>query len=218
MKIGVLFDLDGTLLNTLEDLRDSVNYALGQYGCPERDLEQIRKAIGTGARNLIVKSLPGLESDPPVDEVLATYQEYYAAHSRIKTRPYDGILEALEQIGKKYPIAIVSNKPDIAVKILCADYFPGVFARGESDDCKRKPAPDMLQKAMAKIGVDACVYVGDSDVDVVTAKNTKAPCLSVLWGFRDRACMEAAGGTYFCDDPKNMPAMLDKIIEEQYGK
>lgn len=214
MKIGVLFDLDGTLLNTLEDLKDAVNHTLRQYGCPERSLEQIRLATGSGARNLIAKSMPGLESDPPVDEVLADYQKYYAAHTQVKTCPYDGILEALEQVGKKYPMAIVSNKPDVAVKILCADYFPGVFARGESDDCKRKPAPDMLLKAMAEIGVDKCVYVGDSEVDVVTAKNLGAPCLSVLWGFRDRACMEAVGGTYFCDDPKNMPAMLDKIIEE----
>lgn len=218
MKIGVLFDLDGTLLNTLEDLRDGVNYALGLYGYPLRDLEQIRKAIGTGARNLILKSLPEQESQQRVDEVLAVYQKYYAAHSQIKTCPYEGVVEALAQIGKKYPIAIVSNKPDVAVKPLCADYFPGVFARGESDDCKRKPAPDMLLKAMAQIGVEKCVYVGDSDVDVVTAKNVGAPCLSVLWGFRDRACMEAAGGEFFCDDPQNMPAMLDKIIEDYYGK
>ena len=218
MKIGILFDLDGTLLNTLEDLKDSVNHTLQQYGCPERTLEQIRLAIGTGAKNLIRKSLPGLENDPPVDEVLAAYQQYYAAHSQIKTCPYEGILEALEQIRKKYPIAIVSNKPDDAVKILCADYFPGVFARGESDDCARKPAPDMLQKAMEQIGVDKCVYVGDSDVDVVTAGNTGAPCLSVLWGFRDRDCMEAVGGKHFCDTPQNMPAMLDKIVEEYYGK
>ena len=218
MKIGILFDLDGTLLNTLEDLQDAVNYALGQYGCPARSLEEVRTFIGNGAEQLIRLSLPGKENDPPVAEVLATYQRYYASHSQIKTRPYDGILEALQQIGQQFPIAIVSNKPDIAVKPLCADYFGDIYARGESDDCPRKPAPDMVLKAMAEIGVDKCIYVGDSDVDVVTARNAGVPCLSVLWGFRDKACMEAAGGRHFCDDPSRMMRILTQMAEEYYGK
>lgn len=212
MNVGILFDLDGTLLNSLEDLKDAVNYTMAYYGCPERSLEEVREFIGNGAKRLIALSLPGKENDPPVEEVLATYQAYYALHSRDKTRPYEGVVEALAEISKKYPVAVVSNKPDIAVKPLCADYFPGIYARGESFDCPRKPAPDMLYKAMAEIGVDACVYVGDSDVDVVTATNAKAPCLSVLWGFRDQDCISAAGGKYFCRDPKDMPRMIDEII------
>lgn len=218
MKIGVLFDLDGTLLNTLEDLCDAVNYTLRQYGCPERTIEEVRQFIGNGAERLIRLALPGKESDPPVQEVLAVYQNYYAGHSQVKTRPYDGILEALQEIGGHYPVAIVSNKPDVAVKPLCKDYFGDVYARGESDDCPRKPAPDMVQKAMAEIGVDACIYVGDSDVDVLTARNAGMPCLSVLWGFRDRACMESVGGTHFCDDPAKMPRVLKQMAEEYYGK
>lgn len=218
MKIGVIFDLDGTLLNTLEDLRDSVNHTLRQYGCPERTLEEIRTFIGVGARKLIERSLPGTENDPDVDAVLADYQKYYADHSQVKTRPYPGILESLEAIGKKYPVAIVSNKPDIAVKPLCRDYFGEIYARGESTDCLRKPAPDMVLKAMADIGVDACVYVGDSEVDVQTARNVGVPCLSVLWGFRDRACMEAEGGKYFCSEAGKMLQIIDKIIEENYGE
>lgn len=218
MKIGVLFDLDGTLLNTLEDLADATNHALSQYGCPARTVEEVRRFIGNGAKRLISLALPGRENDPPVEAVLATYQAYYATHAKIKTRPYHGILEALQEIGSRHPIAIVSNKPDTAVKILCADYFPGVFARGESTDCPRKPAPDMLHKAMATIGVDACVYVGDSEVDVITAGNAGMPCLSVLWGFRDREEMEAVGGKYFCSDPNTMADIIDKIIEEHYGK
>ena len=218
MKIGILFDLDGTLLNSLDDLTDAVNYTMRHYGCPERTMEEVREFIGNGAKQLIRLSLPGKESDPPVDEALAFYQRYYADHSQIKTRAYDGIPAALAQLQARYPLAIVSNKPDIAVRSLCADYFPGIYARGESDDCLRKPAPDMVLKAMSEIGVDKCIYVGDSDVDVVTAQNAGMPCLSVLWGFRDRTCMESVGGKHFCDDPAQMPRILTEIAEEYYGK
>ena len=217
MKIGILFDLDGTLLNTLEDLADSTNYALRQYGCPERSIEEVRRFIGTGAKRLIAQALPGKENDPPVDEVLATYQAYYALHAQDKTAPYAGVMKAVAKIAEKYPVAIVSNKPDRAVKILCADYFPGIYARGESTDCPRKPAPDMLYKAMAEIGVEKCVYVGDSEVDAITAGNAGAPCLSVLWGFRDREEVAANGGKFFCTNPGDMPAMIDNIVEEIYG-
>lgn len=212
MKIGILFDLDGTLLNTLEDLTDSVNYALAQYDCPPRTVEDVRNFIGNGARKLIERSLPGRENDPNVDEVLATYQAYYKTHSQIKTRPYDGVTEALNDIAKKYPVAIVSNKPDAPTKLLCKEFFGDIYARGESTDCPRKPAPDMLQKAMQIIDVDTCIYVGDSEPDILTAKNLGVKCLSVLWGFRDRKTLEAAGGTYFCDDPQKLPEILESMM------
>lgn len=212
MKTGILFDLDGTLLDTLEDLQDSVNYALAQYGCPPRTLTEVKEFIGNGARKLIERSLPGKENDPDVDEVLATYQAYYKTHSRIKTKPYDGILQALKEISAKYPIAIVSNKPDAATKALCKDFFGDVYARGESNDCPRKPAPDMLQKAMEIIGVDTCIYVGDSEPDVQTARNLGVKCLSVLWGFRDRKTLEQAGGEYFCDHPAKLLQMLEQML------
>ena len=211
MKTGILFDLDGTLLNTLEDLKDAVNYVLRQYGCPERTLEEVRTFVGTGAKNLIRKALPGKENDPPVAEVLATYKAYYAAHSRIKTKPYDGVLEALAQICEKYPVAIVSNKPDIATKSLAKELFGGIPAWGESDACQRKPAPDMLYKAMQELGADRCVYVGDSEVDVATAKNAGCKCLSVLWGFRDKQTLVDAGAEYFCEDPRDMATMIEEI-------
>ena len=212
MKTGILFDLDGTLLNSLEDLTDATNYTLRYFGCPERTIEEIRNFVGNGARRLIELALPGKENDPPVDEVLAFYQEYYAAHAQIKTRPYDGILEALRQLEKKYPIGIVSNKPDKAVKILCSQYFGTIYARGESADCPRKPAPDMIRKGMAEIGVDRCIYVGDSEVDVITAHNADVPCLSVLWGFRNKEDMVKVGGKYFCDDPKSLVSALESIV------
>lgn len=219
MKIGILFDLDGTLLDTLEDLKDAVNYTMGQFGCPERSLDEVRNFIGTGAANLIRKALPGKESDPPLEEALAVYQAYYAAHAQDRTGPYEGVLQALEQISIRYPVAIVSNKPDGATKTLCAAHFPGIFARGESTDCPRKPAPDMLYKAMEQIGVDTCVYVGDSETDVQTARNTGVPCLSVLWGFRDKTCLQNAGATYFCEKPADLLNMLEAVISEAcYGK
>lgn len=217
MKIGILWDLDGTLLDSLEDLKDSVNHTLEQYGLPGRSLEEIRRFVGNGARQLIALSMPGKADDPDVDSVLRDYQVYYTAHSQIKTKPYEGILAALETLGKKFPMAVVSNKPDGAVKVLCSQYFPGVYAMGESADCPRKPAPDMVFKAMKALGVDTCVYVGDSEVDVTTAANAGVPCLSVLWGFRDRKILEEAGGRYFCEDTGKLADTLEKIIKEVYG-
>ena len=217
MKIGILWDLDGTLLDSLEDLKDSVNHTLRQYGLPERSLDEIRRFVGNGAKRLIALSMPGKEDDPNVDEVLRDYQVYYTAHSQIKTKPYDGVLAALEALGKKYPMAVVSNKPDDAVKVLCKQYFPNVYAMGESADCPRKPAPDMVFKAMKALAVEACVYVGDSEVDVITAGNAGMPCLSVLWGFRDRKILEEAGSKYFCDDTAKLVQMLEAVIAEVYG-
>ena len=129
------------------------------------------------------------------------------------TLTYAGVLEALAQIREEYPIAVVSNKPDPAVKALCDDYFGGVFALGERADCPRKPAPDMLYKAMEQIGVDKAVYVGDSEVDVVTAKNAGMPCISVLWGFRDEEEIRQAGGSIFCNDPRKLPEIVRSLIK-----
>lgn len=211
MKTGILFDLDGTLLDTLGDLTDSVNAMLRHYGCPERTVKEVRDFVGNGARRLIALSLPGREDDPDTEEALAYYREYYQAHSQIKTKPYAGVCQALQRIAEKYPVAIVSNKPDSDTKALCAENFPGIYARGENGDCARKPAPDMLLKTMQAIGVEKCVYVGDSEVDILTAQNTGAPCLSVLWGFRDRDVLEKAGAICFCQSPEEMPTLIDRL-------
>ena len=212
MKTGILFDLDGTLLNTLEDLLDATNYALAQCGYPKRTLPELRRFVGNGAENQIRMSLPAGASPEEVGRVLRIYKPYYTAHCQVKTRPYDGVLEALEVLKAKYPIAVVSNKPDGAVKALCAEMFPGIFALGETPDCPRKPAPDMVYKACQAIGADTCVYVGDSEVDVVTAKNAGVPCLSVLWGFRDKEEIKSAGGEYFCEDPALLTQKIEEII------
>lgn len=212
MKTGILFDLDGTLLNTLEDLLDATNYALEVCGYPKRTLQELRRFVGNGAENQIRLSLPEGASPDEVQKVLKIYKPYYTEHCQIKTRPYDGILEALEVLKARYPIAVVSNKPDAAVKALCAETFPGIFALGEAPDCPRKPAPDMVFKACRAIGADTCVYVGDSEVDVLTAKNAGVPCLSVLWGFRDRDEIEKAGGGHFCEKPALLTEKIEEII------
>ena len=215
MKTGILFDLDGTLLNTLEDLLDATNYALAQCGYPARTLSELRRFVGNGAENQIRMSLPAWASPEEVQRVLKIYKPYYTEHCQVKTRPYDGIWESLAILKEKYPIAVVSNKPDAAVKTLCGQMFPGIFALGEAPDCPRKPAPDMVHKACRAIGVDTCVYVGDSEVDVRTAKNAGVPCLSVLWGFRDREDIEAAGGQYFCESPAQLTEKIEEIIHGQ---
>ena len=206
---GILFDLDGTLLDTLEDLADSVNHTLTLLGYPRRTTEEVRRFVGNGARRLMEQAVP---AGGDAEKALAEFQRYYADHCRIKTCPYQGIPEALAILKENYPIAIVSNKPDFAVKSLCAEYFPGIYALGESEACPRKPAPDMVRKAMSDLGVDRCIYVGDSEVDVLTARNAGVPCLSVLWGFRDRAEMEAAGGRNFCDSPEELVSCLEKQL------
>ena len=211
MKTGILFDLDGTLLNTLEDLLDATNHALRTHGYPERTLPELRRFVGNGAENQIRLSLPAGSTPEEVQRVLATYKPYYTAHCQIKTRPYDGILEALSKLGEKYPLAIVSNKPDAAVKALCADYFPGIYALGETTGCPRKPAADMVFKAMKAIGAEKCIYVGDSEVDVLTAKNAGVPCVSVLWGFRDREDMEKAGGQIFCEKAEDLVTCIQAL-------
>ena len=217
MSIGVLFDLDGTLLDTLEDLKNATNATLRSFGCPERSLEEVRQFVGNGAGVLMKKALPGKTTDPDWQTALDAFHTYYDAHCREKTGPYPGVPEMLAELQKRYPVAIVSNKPDSAVKQLCAYYFPGIFARGEDADCPRKPAPDMLYQAMRAVGADGCIYVGDSDVDIATAKNAGVPCLSVLWGFRDRDFLTASGATHFCADHRDLPVMIEKM-ETEYGK
>ena len=209
---AILFDLDGTLLNTLDDLADAVNVTLSHFGCPPRTREQVRQFVGNGAERLIRLALPGKAGDPPVGETLDYFKDYYAANAQHKTCPYAGILEALAEIRQVFPVAIVSNKPDRAVKTLCGQYFGDVYARGESSDCPRKPAPDMVHKAMAAIGAERCIYVGDSEVDVETAKNAGVPCLSVLWGFRDRQTLEKAGADHFCQTPADLLKTLKEMI------
>jgi len=212
MKTAILFDLDGTLLDTLEDLHNATNYTLAHFGLPLRSREEVLRFVGNGARNQMRCALPEDGNHPPLDEVLAFYQEYY---NRVSTEgtaaPYPGVMDALVKLKEKYALAIVSNKPDPAVKSLCAKYFPGIYARGVSEDCPRKPAPDMVHLTVKHLGADNCVFVGDSEVDVATAINAGVPCISVLWGFRDKKTLEKTGATTFCSDALRLPELIASL-------
>lgn len=213
MKTGILFDLDGTLMDTLEDILDSSNYALSRFGYPPRTLKEMRRFVGNGAANQIRMSAPEGTDPQRLEEILAVYKPYYTDHCQIKTAPYPGAVEALKKLEDKFPLGIVSNKPDPAVKSICQQYFPGIYALGEAPDCPRKPQPDMIYKAMAAIGADRCIYVGDSEVDVITAKNAGMPCISVLWGFRTEAEIRENGGSIFCNDPKQLPEIVRSLTK-----
>ena len=211
MTIGILWDLDGTLLDTLEDLRDGVNHALAQFGLPGRTMEEVRSFVGNGARNLMIRAVDGRAD---IEEAVKAFHAYYDVHCIGKTKPYPGIPAVLESLGRKYPMAIVTNKPHSAAKPLCDRYFPGIYARGEMAGTPRKPAPDALYAAMKEIGADTCVYVGDSEVDVTTAQNTGVPCLTVLWGFRDREDLEKVGAEHFCEKTEKLVETIEQLIKK----
>lgn len=213
MYRAVIFDLDGTLLNTLDDLAASTNAALRQFGYPERTVEEVRRFVGNGVRLLMVRALPQGEETPRFEEILAYFRQHYAAHCREATAPYPGIPALLARLCERgVRVAVVSNKFDAAVKDLCHAYFGGEVevAVGESPAVAKKPAPDAVLAAMRELGVSPAdtVYVGDSEVDVETARRSGLPCISVLWGFRDRAELVAHGATHFAPDTAALAALL----------
>ncbi|MBR2860469.1 MAG: HAD family hydrolase [Clostridia bacterium] len=213
MKKAVVFDLDGTLLDTLEDLYLSVNYALEKLSYPLRTREEIRAFVGNGVANLILRALP--ENAPDFEECLKIFKEHYSLHSEDHTAPYNKVIEMLDALNEKnIPCAVVSNKFDGAVKRLCEKYFGSriTFALGERPDFARKPAPDGVFIALDELKVkkEDALYVGDSEVDVLTAKNANIDCVCVLWGFRDKEELVRAGGTTFAETVEE----LTKIITE----
>lgn len=211
MSRAVIFDLDGTLLNTLGDLCDSVNFVLDSYGYPTRTLEEVNSFIGNGVGELIRRSLPDCAQDK-FDEALAGFKVYYGEHSNIKTHVYDGLLPMLQRLRDEgYKIGVVTNKVDFAAKALCREYFGSLvdIAIGDRTGVPRKPDPTGVFEAMRELGCDRAIYVGDSDVDVATAKNANLPCICVTWGFRDREFLEKSGGYLFADDADG----LYKIIK-----
>lgn len=204
MYTTYLFDMDGTLLDTAQDLSDAVNHILGKYGHPLCTYEMVVAATGNGAKELIAGCLEQGSDTPQFLEILEEYKAYYEAHSCIKTGPYAGIPELLEQLkAQKVNIAIVSNKPHGAVVELAEKFFPGIPAFGERSGIARKPAPDMVYAALKELGVEkeGAVYVGDSEVDVATAKNAGVALIAVSWGFRSRALLGSLNATQIADTP-----------------
>lgn len=211
---SVLFDLDGTLLDTLGDLTAAMNRTLTRHGLPERTRQQMRAALGNGARRLMELSVPAGTDGALFETLLTEYNADYAAHCRIETAPYPGVDALLRQLhaqGRK--LAIVSNKPDEAVRALRTEFFADTvpIAVGETAAIRRKPTPDMLLAAMEKLGAErtSTVYVGDSEVDIATARAAGLPCISVLWGFRDRDLLEQAGAQQFAADAGELARLLD---------
>ena len=210
---AVIFDLDGTLLNTLQDLCNSTNAALTQFGYPTRTLDEVRSFVGNGVKLLILRAL-GVEKPencPDFDDVFAAFRAHYADHSNDCTCAYPGIMELLAKLKEAgAPMAIVSNKLDPAVKQLNEIYFKDFISvaigENEAAGVKKKPAPDTVYAALRELGVspEDAVYVGDSEVDIATAKNAGIPCISVTWGFRDRAWLLAHGAEIFCDTPEDV--------------
>ena len=215
-KTTVIFDLDGTLLDTLKDLADAVNYALRKEGMPERTIDEVRRFVGNGVRLLMIRAVPGGESNPLFEETFAQFKEYYGEHCNDNTKPYDGMIELLETLKSKgYSVAIVSNKIDFAVKELSALYFKGIVpvAIGEKEGVRRKPAPDTVREALKELGrtAEESVYVGDSDVDIETAKNADMPCISVLWGFRDREFLEEHGAKRYARTAEDVLKLVEQM-------
>ena len=211
----VLFDLDGTLLDTLEDILDAANHTLRALGYPERTLAEMRRFVGNGAEMQMRRALGADADEAAVAKALSLYKPYYAAHSQIRTKPYAGVTELMTSLkAEGFRLAVVSNKPDEAARPLVAMHF-GTLAdvvMGETAQRRRKPAPDMVNDALAALGADRsrAVYVGDSEVDIETAKNAGLPCISVTWGFRDREQLIEAGASELADTAQELRAALEK--------
>lgn len=205
-----IFDLDGTLLDTLQDLANSVNYALRKHDMPEHSIDDIRRFVGNGVRKLMERAVPEGEQNPQFEATFATFRQHYMEHSLDTTRPYDGIPELLRALKQKgCRLAVVSNKMMEATQELCAHFFPEIevaIGEHEAEGIRKKPAPDTVREALRQLGVgtENTVYVGDSDVDIMTARNSGLPCISVLWGFRDRDFLTAHGATTFVSHPSEL--------------
>ena len=213
---AAIFDLDGTLLNTLDDLMDSANFALQKNGCEKKTREQIRLFVGNGVKLLIDRCLPD-ETEDVRAKVLAVFKEHYAKNMTNKTAPYPGIMDALRELKSKgFSLAIVSNKFDAAVKGLSKLYFDGIIdeAVGESAQVRKKPAPDSVLTAMKHLKCDRAVYIGDSDVDVLTAHNAGLKCIGVTWGFRDEKLLRETGADEIAHNAADMAKYIEKLTEE----
>ena len=214
-----VFDLDGTLLDTLQDLANSVNYALRQHGMPEHSIDDIRHFVGNGVRLLMERAVPDGARNPQFEAAFATFRQYYMQHSLDTTRPYDGIPELIHELKNRgCQMAVVSNKMMAATQELVHHFFPDIpvaIGEHEAAGIRKKPAPDTVYEALRQLGIihhpssiihqtSDIVYVGDSDVDLATARNSGLPCISVLWGFRSRDFLLTHGATTFAERPADI--------------
>lgn len=210
----VIFDLDGTILDTIEDLKDSINYALAENGFKERSISEVRSFVGNGIKMLVKKALPENADEKTIETVFGCFNNYYKEHCMDKTRPYDGIAKLLDKLHERgIRTAVLSNKADFAVKLLCKKYFPDMFdyVAGMRDDVPRKPDPAGIYNVLEAMETANAVYIGDSEVDILTAQNSKLDCIAVDWGFRSREELEKSGAKLIASD---MDELLECILNE----
>lgn len=210
---AIIFDLDGTLTDTLEDLYLSVNYALRSIGLPERQLDEVRRFVGNGVRKLVERAVPEGTESTVLEKCFEAFRAHYIIHCQDHTCLYPGIATLLMTLhAKGYRMAVVSNKLQTGVDELARTFLKGVIdvAIGEQPSIPRKPEPDMVEEALRQLGIskEEAVYVGDSDVDLQTAQNAGLPCISVLWGFRSRDFLVAHGATMFAEVPQDVLALV----------
>lgn len=212
----IIFDMDGTLLNSLTDLQNTLNYCFRKYGFPERNYREVRSFVGNGLRKLIERAVPKGTTEDKIDEILVMFKEHYMVHCADFTAPYEGVMDMLSILKSAgYKMAIVSNKADEALKHLSSQFFGDYIdvSIGERAGMQKKPAPDLVYLAMKELGAttENTVYVGDSEVDYQTAVNSGLSCISVLWGFRDKELLEEYGANCFA----NTPEEVVKILEDE---
>lgn len=195
-ECAAIFDMDGTLLDTLCDILCAVNLTMDRFGSRRRTLDEVRTFVGNGASRLIECSLEGGRDNKDFERALEFYLDTYRKGSDILTKPYDGVCELLCSLRSRgIATAVVTNKPDVTAKLLCEKHFSGLICEclGEGAGILRKPARDMIDATLEKLGVTRAVYVGDSEVDVLTAKNAEIPVICVGWGFRDEKTLRGSG-------------------------
>ena len=228
-KTAVIFDLDGTLLDTLDDITDSLNYIISNHGFAPVSREAVKSFVGNGAKRLVERAmyvkngnLDAEVADPDLAEICYNeFRAYYKDHANIKTAPYPGLVDALECLYKnKIPMAVVSNKPDAAVKSLCKSHFEKYIriAMGDVTDRPRKPDPTALLEVIKELGCETAIYVGDSEPDIRVAENAKIPSILMTWGFRDRQTLEENGAKILANDANELLAELSKLLGIDFGE
>ncbi|MCM1265246.1 MAG: HAD-IIIA family hydrolase [Candidatus Gastranaerophilales bacterium] len=206
---AILFDLDGTLLYTLEDLRTSTNFALTKLGYEKKTVDEIRSFVGNGVKKLIERALPNGLDNPDFEKCLNIFKQHYSENMYNKTKPYDGIPEVLKELKNNgYKLAVISNKFDSAVKELCEKYFNGIIdiAIGQKDGIEPKPSPDGINDVLSKLNISPaeCIYIGDSEVDIQTAQNAGIDCISVTWGYKNIDFLYNNGASTFAYIPEDI--------------
>ncbi len=211
----IIFDMDGTILNTLEDLKNSLNYVLQQAGYQTRTLEEVRTFVGNGIRKTIERALPSDIEEEKIDELFSLFMDYYAIHNTDNTKPYNGVIDLLKELKHLgYKTAVVSNKQDSAVKSLCKKFFTGLFdvEIGEKENIAKKPDPDEVNEVLKILNIDRTksIYIGDSEVDIQTAQNSKMKSIIVDWGFRDRKFLYEHGAEVIISNPSEILDIINK--------